>query len=512
MFYKATWNGAWQCAAYFACAQISVAQGRYEDALHELNRSLVSGYHNDKAHALCATTFRLMEMDNRDMIEESLSVDRFNYGCLYEDGQVERCIALMHDSAHNYLELATDYMEAGLWQEALSVLDCAVKRQAVSPMTHYYRAYALLQMGAKKEAAQALSTAQGTSPYCCFPNALQDILCLQSALENNTNDGLASYLLGCLYYDKRQYDVAISLWETSAKHRPDCPQVWRNLALAAYNKQHDSGKAVECMERAFHLDETDARILMELDQLYKVLQYPYDRRLANLRKYPALIAQRDDLILEEITLLNQLGQYEEAMHKLDAHKFHPWEGGEGKVSGQYQLSRVELAKQAIGQDNQRAIALLKECLEYPHHLGEGKLYGAQENDFYYLMGLAYEAEGNAAEARRCFEQATIGPTEPAPAMYYNDAKPDKIYYAALAYRKLGENDCANGLCYKLINYGEKHIFDVVRMDYFAVSLPDLLIWDGDLQAKNTEHCKHLIELGKRGLRKDDAGITGGRLY
>lgn len=30
--------------------------------------------------------------------------------------------------------------------------------------------------------------------------------------------------------------------------------------------------------------------------------------------------------------------------------------------------------------------LLRQCLEYPHNLGEGKLHGAQENDFYYLSG------------------------------------------------------------------------------------------------------------------------------
>ena len=174
---------------------------------------------------------------------------------------------------------------------------------------------------------------------------------------------------------------------------------------------------------------------------------------------------------------------------------------------------MELAKKILGSidnlyslDNperpasiDEAIRLLNQCLEYPHHLGEGKLYGAQENDFYFLLGLAHERKGDAAEARACYERATIGPTEPAAAMYYNDAKPDKIFYAELAYRKLGEDASANSLCYKLLNYGEKHIFDQVRMDYFAVSLPDLLIWDGNLQQKNTIHCQLMMALGHLGL-------------
>ena len=257
------------------------------------------------------------------------------------------------------------------------------------------------------------------------------------------------------------------------------------------------------MERAFHLDETDARMLMELDQLYKHLHKPHQERLDFLRQYPQLIQQRDDLVLEEITLLNQLGRYEEAMAKLDAHKFHPWEGGEGKVSAQYQICRVEMAKQALTsgsrQDLERAVSLLSQCLENPPHLGEGKLFGAQENDFYYLLGIAYDALGQQEKARECWEEATKGPQEPAAAMYYNDAKPDKIFYQGLALYKLGRDGEAHGRFYRLINYGKQHIYEKQLMDYFAVSLPDMLIWEDSLDTKNLIHCKYMLALGYYGM-------------
>ena len=142
------------------------------------------------------------------------------------------------------------------------------------------------------------------------------------------------------------------------------------------------------MEKAFHLDEIDARTLMELDQLYKRLQKPHQERLDFLWHYPDLIAKRDDLVLEEATLLNQLGRYEEAKAIIDHRVFHPWEGGEGKVSGQYQFCRVEMAKKLLKADSQSAEAkrLLEECLVLPPSLGEGKLYGAQDNDFLYFLG------------------------------------------------------------------------------------------------------------------------------
>ena len=241
------------------------------------------------------------------------------------------------------------------------------------------------------------------------------------------------------------------------------------------------------MERAFHLDESDARTLMELDQLYKRLHKSHQERLDFLLQYPELIRRRDDLVLEEATLLNQLGRYEEAKEIIDNRIFHPWEGGEGKVSGQYQICRLEIAKQLLQKDDndQRARQLLEECLTFPTHLGEGKLYGAQDNDFLYFLGR--------------YEEGTAGPTEPAAAMYYNDAKPDKIFYAALCYRKLGQEDKARGLFNKLINYGKQHIYEKVVMDYFAVSLPDLLIWEDSLDTKNLIHCKYMLALGYYGM-------------
>ena len=501
MFYKSTWNAAWQSAGYFKCAEISLAQGRLEDALDEVEKSLIRGTHNHKARALKASVLRELgrHKEAAQWCGESLGIDRFNYGCLYElylltsdEAHLERMKTLMHGMPNNYDELALDYCAAGLFAEARSVWDLAVREGAATAMTYYYLGWA----GRESAFAQA----EEYSPDYCFPNRAEEVLALQSAIEHDSEAGMAHYYLGCLYYDKRQYIEAMRHWKRAAALRPDFPTVWRNLALAYFNKQRDGQTAVEYMEKAFSLNTSDARILMELDQLYKRLGRDHADRLRLLQKYPDLVAGRDDLILEEATLLNQCGRYEEAMKMIDAHKFHPWEGGEGKVSGQYQLCRLELAKAALSEGQpDKAIALLVECLVYPHNLGEGKLYGAQENDFYYFLGCAYADKGLQDKARECWEKATEGPQEPAAAIYYNDAKPDKIFYQGLALRRLGRDAEANGRFYKLLNFGKQHLFDDVRMDYFAVSLPDLQIWDGDLNISNQIHCKYMLALGYCGL-------------
>ena len=494
-FWKATWNKAWADAGYFEAAKISVAQGRFEDALDEINRCLDNNWHNHKARALKAAILRKLEMNDEALalIDESLSFDAFNYGCRYEkylikqdERELTEMKEMLRKSSQNYDELALDYQAAGLDTEAEAIWNIAISEGAVSPMTYYY-------MGRYDEAVHA-------DLSYCFPNRAEDIIALEAAKRLSPADAHAPYLLGCLYYAARQYDLAIENWELSARLDPKFPTVWRNLALGRFNKQDRQQEALEYMERAFSLDENDERILMELDQLRKRLHHSHQERLTFLQKYPELIQRRDDLVLEEITLLNQTGRYEKAMQKLDAHIFHPWEGGEGKVSAQYQISRVELAKQALTRrDFEGAVRLLSECLDYPHHLGEGKLYGAQENDFHYLLGLAYEGMGDMETARKYWEEATKGPQEPAAAMYYNDAKPDKIFYQGLALYKLGREGEAHGRFYRLINYGKQHIFEKQIMDYFAVSLPDLLIWEDSLDTKNLIHCKYMLALGYLGL-------------
>lgn len=518
LFWKATWNKGWADAAYFEAACLSTGFGDYESALDEVNRCLINNSHNHKARALKATILHRLGKQEEALawIKESYEIDPFNYGCMFEehlitskDEPLQRLIALMHGNVHNYHELALDYAQANLYEEAERVLTIPVVAEELaqaSPLTYYYIGY--FQMGQGKNGKSCFEKAEQIDSRYCFPNRLEDVVILTIACNTLDNSARAPYYLGCLYYDKRQYELAKTKWELSAERDPNFPTVWRNLALYYYNKEKNRDKALEYMERAFQLDTSDSRILMELDQLYKVTGKPHAERLAFLEQYPTLIAERDDLLLEQITLLNQLGRYDEAMPLLDGHIFHPWEGGEGKVPAQYQYARVEKAKEMLNTPDsasEKAIALLEECLIYPHHLGEGKLHGAQENDFYYFLGCAYEKLGDTDRARECWEKATYGPTEPAAAMYYNDAKPEKIFYQGLALQKLGRTDEANGRFYKLVNYGKQHIFEPQVMDYFAVSLPDLQIWDGDLNEKNRIHCLFMLALGYTGLGETEKG-------
>ncbi len=89
-------------------------------------------------------------------------------------------------------------------------------------------------------------------------------------------------------------------------------------------------------------------------------------------------------------------------------------------------------------------------------------------------------------------------------MYYNDQPPDMIFYQGLARRKLRREQDAQSIFRRLVEYGQTHLHDEVQMDYFAVSLPDFLVFDDDLGTRNRIHCHYMMGLGWLGLQ-DSSG-------
>jgi tetratricopeptide (TPR) repeat protein len=515
-FYKAVWNDAWQHAGYLNLARIAVSKENYEEALDLIDKSLLLNYHSHTARH--AKVFILRKLKKKreaaSLIEESLQIDPFNFGCLFEkyllfaDKNSSEAIdvlnslqTLSRNWVHNFIEYALDYSHAGLYEEAIQFLSVYSENiNELYPLAPYYLGWFAYQSGSVEKAKAYFNMGSEMNTDFVFPNRIEEILILQTALLLSPSDYKAWYYLGNFWYDKRQYADAIQCWETSVELNDLFATTHRNLALAYYNRLNDPRKALQSLEKAFSNDPSDARVLMELDQLYKKLNKDHGKRLQFLEEHLDLVDQRDDLFLERIILYNQLGQYQKAKELIASYKFHPWEGGEGKVVGQYLICHLELAKQCIDEGNyEAAIQLLEEAENYPLNLGEGKLNSVQENDIHYWKGVVYEMLNERGKANHYYQQATEGIDKPVQAIFYNDPQPDKIFYQGLAWIKLNEKGKSIGIFERLIDFGREHMDDNISIDYFAVSLPDLLVFDADLTLRNKIHCLYLMALGNLGF-------------
>jgi tetratricopeptide (TPR) repeat protein len=506
-FYKAVWNAAWQDAGYFELARLSSRQGNFSLALEELERCLSRNIRHHQARQLKIALLRhLSRIDEaRQEVARSLDQDPMEYGALWEDFLLDGKAGyeqITRPTPPVDIDLALDYAQAGLYGDAAQLLARQADRDALAA---YTLGWVFMQAGQEQEAGGAFRRAASLPCDTCFPNRLEDVLILEIAQRFNPQDARAPYALGNFWYAHRRYEEAIAAWETSSQLDGTFPTVYRNLGLAYFNKRHNPDRALACFEKAFALDPTDARVYFELDQLYKQLNRTPAERLDAMQKHMDLVEQRDDLTIEYVTLLNLCGRSDEACQVLMGRNFHPWEGGEGKVTGQYVTSLVERAKIILESgETEQAIDLLMQAQVYPPNLGEGKLYGAQENHIFYYLGCAYEQMGDLDTARKWFTQASTGLSDPASPMYYNDQPPDMIFYQGLALQKLDRLDEARNIFQKLVDYGNTHLNDQVTMDYFAVSLPDFLVFDVDLNQRNRLHCHYMLGLGYLGLGDQNA--------
>lgn len=518
-FYKATWVNELQEMGYYYLAAIDTRRGDYEEALDHVERSLVKNSHNIKARGLKAFLLLKLERekDAMNMVKENLELDEFDYLSRYISIQFHKgrsresawldYMSFIRSNHEICLQVARDLMEWGMYSEASGATG-VMGEEDHHPMLRYYRGSCDIRTyHYMDEPLRQFETAQNMSSDYCFPNKLEDIAVLKTAIKVSKNPSKACYYLGCLYYDKLQYDLAIEYWEKSLALDDTFPTVCRNLAIAYYNKRDDKNRAKELMEKAFILDKTDARVFLELDQLYQKLNVPLGERLARFEENIGLIEKRDDLYVEYVTLLNSLGKYDEAIKRTKSHLFRTWEGAEGKITTQFKVSLLEQAKALLTKGDtkscKKAVGLLKEAVSYPENLGEGRLEGTKDNHVYYHLGLAYEKLGDEEKARENYEKATLGAMEVAGMMYYYDQPADMILYQGRAFEKLGNIKEANSRFYKLLDYGQQHLDDKFKMDYFAVSMPDMSVFDADMDLKNKAHCYYLMGLGSLGIGDKD---------
>lgn len=502
VFYKAIWGGSFQAPGLYELACLDAKAGRFAEALEHVNESILRQYQCMKARALKENILRKLGRvkEAEELHKESLKIDP-----LY-DRQPEK---INHNTL---LELVIDLYEAGDYAQGITLAEKWVEQKSakgenIYPLVYYYIAYGYDNLpGAEAAGPAEHYAALGEKAVAdgCFPHRTEDYIVLKR-LAAEYDLGMAYYYLGCLLYDKRVYGEAVADYEKAALKYPEFPTVHRNLALAYYNVKKQPQRAYEELTRAFALDETDARVYLELDQLKKRLNVPVKERWSDMEKHFDLVESRDDLYLEYVTLLNTLGEPEKALGLIMVRKFHQWEGGEGKVAAQYLTALYQLAKAAVAKEDyaEAKELLLRAVDEYPHNLGEGKLESAQENNLYYLLGLAQEKLGETEEAFVNLTKACYGESEPVGMMYYNDQPPEMIYYQGLAYRALGDEEQAVERFRKLEDYGKKHIGDEIKIDYFAVSLPDLLIFEENLDERNRKHCLFMMSLGLKGLGRSD---------
>ncbi|HYH31600.1 MAG TPA: hypothetical protein VD903_14550, partial [Pseudonocardia sp.] len=266
-------------------------------------------------------------------------------------------------------------------------------------------------------------------------------------------------------------DASIAAWRASAALDASDPVVWRNLGLAAWNHLGDAEQARADYDRALATG-ADARLVFESDQLDARRGVPPAQRLDRLLDARALVEARDDATVELAHLLLTAGRLEEARALLLGRTFQPWEGGEGEVLRAWD----RLCRLVAARPTGSAVAAADAALDPPASLGEARHPLASTAAVALLRGDALAAAGDRDAAVAAWERAVQdGDFLAMSAEPHSEA----TYSSVLALRRLGRDGEARRRTESLRAFVDALEAAPVTVDYFATSLPSMLLFAED---------------------------------
>ena len=482
-YYKATWDGAWKSPAETRLAMIDMRRGKISRLMSHVSRQKSQSFTSPDM-ALDAA-YDLIEMGQKDEARELL------------EQYLERGTRAAGES-----DLMVKY-----------VLEWLGRQQAYNSK---------VGRGLRPRRQQAYNS-KGGSPDWFFPSRLWDYRVLRDLWNRGDRSRNVAYGLGNFLYDRKRHEEALAMWKAAVKADPSFATAWRNLGVALWNVRRDAKGAMSAYRKAMKADPTDARLVAEYDQLCEKCKVSSADRLKFLEGKAALVATRDDATVQYVTCLNDVGRYEDALKVLASRRFHPWEGGEGKVRAQYKRAHLAVGWAALagrppyrgdaavagrppyrGPDAGRAASPLAAALEHaekafdtPENLGEAYHLLQAKADVNYLKGMALRGLGRTAEAKAAFTAAAdeAGDFQSMAVTEYSELS----YWRGLALAALGRMKDAKALFKGMKAFAEKGLKTPFKIDYFATSLPLLLIFDDDLEAVKNERMRNLVALADKGI-------------
>ncbi|TXG38432.1 DUF5107 domain-containing protein [Seonamhaeicola maritimus] len=453
-FARATWYYQWFSASNFQLAQIESTNGNYSKALEYIQDAYSTNNKDGRINVLYSALLRQSGDSEKalNLIDNLISYDPLNFSALYEKGLLEGNASFnewhknMQDLDNNYLEVATNYMNAGLYNDGIKLLSSFDKPN--SPLVYYYLAWFYDQVENSTKTKHYLKLAKGLSLDYCFPYRQETESVFNNAIKNDPENASAFYLLGNLLYDNRK-DEAIAAWKKASELNSSLAMVYRNLAFSSYYHNKDIEKAIDYISKAISLDNSIPLWYSELSKYFEVSKTDYKKCLAILERNIEVVKKDVQAPKMLVDLYNLDGEYDKSLNFLKSHRFRTWEGGRETYWSYVDANILKALQLADTKKYKESIAYLDAAMLYPENLEVGKPTHDEKNAMiHYFKGEVYSQMKNSKKAKTSYQQSTQSINTWR--MY------DLFYFQAESYKKLGEPDKAKEIFNDLIEKAQAY--------------------------------------------------------
>jgi len=502
-FAKASWDFAWARPATHAVARLDLRAGHPAQALERLrDRARIDAPDSQTAFLVVLALRALGDTENAAQeLAAARALDPLDPLLLALDGSLDVV------DPRTPVDVALSLVRAGAVDDALALTAEASGNASIGftnpgPMRHYLRALWLEAAGASDAAADERRIAREADSRFTFPFGLDDYDALVRALAVDPGDVVAAALLGAWYLDAGRIDDARAVLLTSTSGGSVDPVAWRNAGISLVKTDGDLDEADALFGRALALSPNDARLVFERDLLAVLRRVPSSQRLSAIEQHDRSVLKRDDLMLSYLHLLVDEDRVDDALEILETRWFQPFEGGEGQVIAAWDRATLASARILIENDPHAARAFLERTADVPVNLGEGRHPATSLAERHVLLGDVLILCGEHALAAESWERGRNGTAPLAVAPRLIDASD---YWVGIAHTRLGEIDEALAVWTALENRAAEIEAGPLAVDYFATSLPELLLFDTDTEAARTASAAALRWLAETGRAATSQG-------
>ncbi|MFH1824286.1 MAG: DUF5107 domain-containing protein [Candidatus Firestonebacteria bacterium] len=382
-------------ASFVELGKIALIEKNYNKAVDLFKKTYSRDSNNPKIVGLytaalrkCGKTNEARKIINNFIVKEPIDGLILFEHCLINNNKKYKDILdrILKRIPENSIELAMDYIQSGLYNEAIKVLSKARKDFSNYPLIYYYLGYCYEKIGNIKKAKKNYFLGAKLKCKRVFPWQIESVEILKNAIKYFPNLPNTYEYLGNFMFYKCRYEEGLRDFYLARKLGSNNSTVYRNIALGHLRAKLNHCKMAEEYEKAIKLDSNNWEVYYEADRFLAAYGYLNIRkRIAS--KITNKVLEHPKAMERKAKLYIDLKEYDQAIEFIKDKQFYPWEIEylSRQIYEDAYNSKAELLIEAGEYD--KALECTKLAMEYPKNIGVLKFKGRVHGRSLYLQGI-----------------------------------------------------------------------------------------------------------------------------
>jgi len=394
-------------AAYAQIAAIELKRKNFEQATVYAGKSLDYNKFNNTAAAYLITADRKLNEANKakKAISELIEIDPLNHYARFErylsasdtvTGRLAFQSGIKNEfPQETYLELAVQYANTGMNEEAIKVLELA----PAYPTVYYWLAY-LYRNISKNKAEEYLNKAETISPWLVFPFRPETMPVLEWA-EQQHHSWKTVYYTALIQWNNNNLMEAKGLFERCGNEPTYAPfYISRGILLSDDLIKRDDVQ--KDYTKAILLDPKEWRTWHALSSFYEK-EGSFSKQLDVAKKAYERFSTNPVISIDYSKSLLNVKKPKECIDVLNKVLIFPQEGArEGREI--FEMANIAMALTNIEHQNfKEAVKYLDKAKQFPENLGSGKPYNPDYRMEDYLLAFCERKMGEEQRSLNYFQ-------------------------------------------------------------------------------------------------------------